>query len=189
MGIATGRTGRLPVQPLSRPVRRNDIIETEQTQRQTERTDVDGNSQPNLSLSPNDVDSKVLIDNSRNIYIPIQLGCGIRVLCRPEVLTRCPLILNDLNSDLCQCLSILPRSVHHLVRRTQVWVNLSYSYGLRDRPVVLNHSAAHHHEAWLFWCVFMSQMRVIIAVCRSISSHFFYSDESIPGLVIDPIKP
>jgi hypothetical protein len=150
MGIATGTAGGLPVPTLSPPVSRINIVETEQRHRETERTDVDGNSQPNLSLSPN----TALIDNSRNIYIPIQLGCGIRVLCRPDVLTRCPLILKDLDTDLCQCLSILPRSVHHLVRRTQIWVNLSYSYGLRDRPVVLNHSAAHHHEAWLFWCVF-----------------------------------
>jgi hypothetical protein len=152
MGIATGTAGGLPVPTLSPPVSRINIAETEQRHRETERTDVDGNSQPNHSLSPNIVDST--IDNSRNVYIPIQLGCGIRVLCRPDVLTRCPLILKDLNTDLCQCLSILPRSVHHLVKKTQIWVNLSYSYGLRDCPVVLNHSAAHHHEAWLFWCVF-----------------------------------
>jgi hypothetical protein len=156
MGVATGTAGSLPIPPLPPPVSRSDVLETEQTHRETERTNVDGNSHSNLSLSPNIVDSAALIDNSRNIYIPIQLGCGIRVLCRPEVLTRCPLILKDLNSDLCQCLSILPRSVHHLVRRTQVWLNLSYSYGPRDRPVVLNHSVAHHHEAWLFWCVFMT---------------------------------
>jgi hypothetical protein len=168
MEIASGTAGGLSFPPLSLPVR-SDVLETEQTHRETERTNVDGNSRPNLSLSPDIVDSAALIDNSRNIYIPIQLGCGITVMCRPEVLTRCPLILKDLNSDLGQCLSILPRSVRHLVRRTQVWVNLSYSYGPRDRPLVLNHSVAHHHEAWLFWCVFMTWIRVIN--CHSIS-HF-----------------
>jgi hypothetical protein len=162
MGVPTGKAGGLPVPTLSPPVSRINIVEREQTHRKFERTDVDGNSQPNHLSSPNIVDSTItaLIDNSRNIYIPIQLGCGIRVLCRPDVLTRCPLILKDLNTDLFQCLSILPRSVHHLVRRTQIWVNLSYSYGLRDRPVVLNHSAAHHHEAWLFWCVFFVQFEL-----------------------------
>lgn len=103
----------------------------------------------------------VLIDNTRHIYIPVKLTCGVRVLCRPEVLRRCPLILHDLNTDLRQCLSILPPSVHALVRRTQVWVNHSYSYGPRNHPVILNHSTAHHHEAWLMWYVQVLQLHTV----------------------------
>jgi hypothetical protein len=143
MGVATV-TGDAQVPPPSTPASRNEIVETGRR-----------HPQPNLSSSPNIIASATLIDNSRNPYIPIQLGCGVRALCRPDVLTQCPLILKDLNSDLCQCMSILPRSVHHLVLRTDIWLNLSYKFGPRDRPVVLNHSAAHHHEAWLLWCVFI----------------------------------
>lgn len=39
------------------------------------------------------------IDNSHKVYIPLRLSCGLVVQCRPEVLVHCPLVLQDLNSD------------------------------------------------------------------------------------------
>jgi hypothetical protein len=91
------------------------------------------------------------IDNSRNTYSPVRLRCGVELMCRPEVLDSCPEILEHLNTDLSQCLEILPISVRALVRRTRVWVNRSYCYGRCDRPEQINHTTAHHHEAWLLW--------------------------------------
>lgn len=96
-------------------------------------------------------ESSMLIDNSRNTYHPVRLRCGVRAMCRPEVLGSCPSLLEHLNADLVQCLQILPVSVHALVRRTLIWVNLTYCYGRRDRPEHINHTTAHHHEAWLLW--------------------------------------
>jgi len=40
------------------------------------------------------------IDNSQKVYVPVRLSCGVSVLCRPEVLVKCPMILQDLNSDM-----------------------------------------------------------------------------------------
>ena len=91
------------------------------------------------------------IDNSRNLYIPLRLLCGVQVMCRPEVLRSCPAILQYLNCDLVQCFKILPVSVRALVRRTRIWVNLTYCYGRCDHPEHTNHTTAHHHEAWLIW--------------------------------------
>jgi hypothetical protein len=115
-------------------------------------------------LSLDEATPTTLIDNSRNLYIPIKLSCGVRVLCRPEVLRQCPLVIHDLNADLYECLKILPPSVHALVRRTQVWVNATYSYGPRRKPMVLNHSTAHHHEAWLLW--YVSLILRILTCCQ-----------------------
>lgn len=96
-------------------------------------------------------DSSSMIDNSVLVYIPMKLRCGVTVQCRPDVLARCPSVLRDLNKDVQGCLDVLPRSVHGLVRRTQIWVNTTYYYGHREKPRNVNHSTAHHHEGWLFW--------------------------------------
>jgi hypothetical protein len=94
----------------------------------------------------------MLIDNSHNIYVLVRLrSCNMQAMCRPEVLDECPSILEHLNADLVQCLQLLPVSVRALVRRTRIWVNLSYCYGRYDLPEHINHTTAHHHEAWLLW--------------------------------------
>lgn len=90
-----------------------------------------------------------MIDNSTLTYLPMHLSCGVTAYCRPDVLTRCPQILRDLDLDVKQCLSILPRSTHRLVRRTNIWVNTTYYYGPSTKPNNVNHSTAHHHQAWL----------------------------------------
>ena len=90
-----------------------------------------------------------MIDNSKLTYIPMHLSCGVTVQCRPDVLIRCPQVLRDINHDLTQCLNILPKSTHSLVRRTNIWVNTTYYYGPRSNPVHVNYSTAHHHEGWL----------------------------------------
>jgi hypothetical protein len=94
-----------------------------------------------------------MIDNSQTTYIPVTLRCGMAAMCRPDVLNLCPEILDHLNSDLNQCLEILPGSVRALVRRTRIWVNRSYWHGPRDRPENVNHTTTHHHKEWLIWCV------------------------------------
>ena len=62
---------------------------------------------------------------------------------------ECPTILRDLNHDLMECLSVLPPSVHNLVRRTQIWLNVTYSYGPKDNPKNVKHTTTHHFAAWL----------------------------------------
>ena len=89
------------------------------------------------------------IDNTTLVYIPVRLPCGVETCCAPEVLSHCPMVLRSLQTDLVQILRILPWSVHSLVKRTKIWVNANYAYGLRDNPRVLRHSTAHHHEGWL----------------------------------------
>jgi hypothetical protein len=98
-----------------------------------------------------DISYNGLIDNSSLIYHPIKLKCGVRVMCRPIVLMQCPEVLQDLEEDCQACLRTLPRSVHKLIRRTPIWVNATYQYGPVYRPILLNHSTAHHHESWLRW--------------------------------------
>jgi hypothetical protein len=93
----------------------------------------------------------ILIDNSCHLYHPVRLRCGVTLMCRPEVLVCCPMIMEYLNSDVSKCLQILPVSVRSLVRRTRIWVNLTYCYGRCDQPEYVNHTTAHHHEAWLLW--------------------------------------
>jgi hypothetical protein len=93
----------------------------------------------------------LLIDNSQNVYHPVRLSCGVVLSCRPAVLTQCPSIVKVLERDIQQCLSILPASVSALVRRTRIWVNLTYQYGSVERPQTVNHTTTHHHEAWLLW--------------------------------------
>jgi hypothetical protein len=104
-----------------------------------------------LSDSSNSIPT---IDNTTLVYIPIRLPCGVDILCSPEVLSRCPMVLRSLQTDLVQILKVLPWSVHSLVQRTKIWVNASYAYGSRDDPRVLRHSTAHHQEGWLIhWYV------------------------------------
>ena len=45
-----------------------------------------------------------MIDNTALLYLPLRLRCGVMTMCRPEVLGRCPEVLDDLNGDLMQCL-------------------------------------------------------------------------------------
>jgi hypothetical protein len=95
-----------------------------------------------------------MIDNTALVYIPIRLPCGVQVLCAPEVLSGCPMVLRSLQTDLVHSLKVLPWSVHNVVRRIQIWVNATYAYGSRDDPRVLRHSTAHHQEGWLIhWYV------------------------------------
>lgn len=108
-------------------------------------------------------DSASLIDNSVLVYIPMQLKCGVTVQCRPDVLARCPSVLKILNRDVERCLEVLPPSVHNLVRRTNIWVNTTYYYGHRDKPRNVNHSTAHHHEGWLFWCVTLGSCVLLVS--------------------------
>ena len=107
----------------------------------------------NRSFSREWIESKQtppqMIDNSNLTYIPIHLMCGVTVQCRPDVLTRCPQILRDLEADVRQCLSVLPKSTHSLVRRTNIWVSTTYYYGPSSDPHHVNHTTTHHHEAWL----------------------------------------
>jgi hypothetical protein len=116
------------------------------------------------SSSSSSPPSLVLIDNSRNVYIPVHLQCGVQVMCRTDVLFVCPLILRDLNTDLRQALEILPTSVHALVRRTHVWVNHTYAYGPQHEPIVMNHSTAHHHEGWLLWYAYTTQTNMSLFI-------------------------
>lgn len=92
------------------------------------------------------------IDNTRRTYVPITLTSGNTVHCSPEVLSSCPMILRSIQTDLLEILRILPWSVHSLVKRTNIWVNLSYSYGTQDDPHILRHSTAHHERGWLVSC-------------------------------------
>ena len=92
-----------------------------------------------------------MIDKTALLYLLLRLRCGVMIMCRPEVLGRCPEVLRDLNGNLMQCLRVLPRSVHGLPRRTKVWVNASYRYGPIDKPRRVSHSTAHHYGGWLVW--------------------------------------
>lgn len=94
---------------------------------------------------------RAIIDNSSNVYMEVALSCGVTALCAPDVLISYPSVLYDLESDLMDCLRILPRSVHRLIRRTRIWVNASYRYGSVHDPVIVNHTTAHHHPGWLAW--------------------------------------
>jgi hypothetical protein len=106
-------------------------------------------SSTTTSIQPGD--STHLIDNSKNHYVPIKLNCGVKLCCSPRVLSQCSGVLCQLEADLKQCLQILPKSTHGLIRRTVIWVNVSYNYGPREHPIPLNHLTAHHHEGWLLW--------------------------------------
>mmetsp|Transcript_24813 Transcript_24813/g.58882 ORF Transcript_24813/g.58882 Transcript_24813/m.58882 type:complete len:609 (-) Transcript_24813:116-1942(-) len=90
-----------------------------------------------------------VIDNRNLTYVPIRLTCGSTVLCSPQTLASCPMILRSLQVDVTECLKVLPKSVHKLVKRTPIWVNASYQYGDKRDPHMLNHSTTHHSTIWL----------------------------------------
>lgn len=90
-----------------------------------------------------------MIDNSENVYIPFHLKCGLTAQCSLEVFDVVPQILDVIEKDVFNCIKALPASVHELVRRTNIWINVTYSYGQSDHPTVLKHTAAHHYEKWL----------------------------------------
>jgi hypothetical protein len=89
------------------------------------------------------------IDNSCRFYIPIRLQCGIDAYCGDNVLEQCPFVLDDLDSDLTDCLRLLPSSTHALIRRTRIYLNLTYAYGPCDNPIIVNHATTHHSAGWL----------------------------------------
>ena len=89
------------------------------------------------------------IDNAQLTYSSIRLPCDVEVMVAPDVLSQHPMVLRTLQVDLTQCLKVLPYSVHPLIKRTKIWVNLSYVYGTRGRQKCLKHSTFHHEEGWL----------------------------------------
>ena len=103
----------------------------------------------------------VRIENRQTIYIPIQLDCGITVMCHPDIFNprqQCfHHIRTILQTDVSYCLQILPGSVRSLVRRTNIWLNVQnycYSYDPQTKqPIYVNHITTHHHVAWLLWYV------------------------------------
>jgi len=137
-----------PLPPLCDEMMRHPQLNAQQQDKDSARCCNSSSNPPRTVES----DTCPVIDNSRNIYLPLQLRCGVTVLCRPEAIMHCPQVLQDLNTDLQQCFRIMPWSVHNLIRRTRIWINLNYRYGPYDKPVSLSHSTAHHHEGWLIWC-------------------------------------
>ena len=141
--------GSRPVNPSnanSRPESFHEIIDS-------------GTFSDTVSFMPQDTDSdnelrrgsEHKVDNSRLNYVDVPLRCGCIAMCRTNVLTTCPSVLQDLNRDLTQCLEMTPRSVHNFIKRTKIWVNLTYSYGPQDNPRFLSHTTAHHGKEWLLW--------------------------------------
>lgn len=85
-----------------------------------------------------------LIDNSSHRYERLILSTDVEVCYRPE----CPEhIFNILEEDIEGCLAVLPKSVHHLVRRTKIWVNDVYQR--RHGENFLKHLICHHDDEWL----------------------------------------
>ena len=91
-----------------------------------------------------------IIDNRKLVYIPVHLVSGICAYCSPDVLKHCPMVLREIQVDLVKVFSILPVSVHSLLRRTNLWLNYNgYAYGPKANPRILRHVTTHHHPAWL----------------------------------------
>jgi len=91
-----------------------------------------------------------IIDNRTLEYIPVRLKCGICAYCSPDVLKHCPMILRSIQADISNAFSVLPVSVHSLLRRTNLWLNYNgYAYGPKANPRILRHVTTHHHPAWL----------------------------------------
>lgn len=99
----------------------------------------------------NDENQPKMIDNSNLLYISLSLPCGVEVRARPGVLSNCPAILHELDQDLKECLALLPKSVHRLIKRTRIWINESYMFGPIDKPHKVNCGTTHHAEEWLNW--------------------------------------
>jgi hypothetical protein len=91
-----------------------------------------------------------IIDNRKLVYVPIRLACGVCAYCSPDVLRHCPMVLRSIQADLSGAFSMLPVSVHSLLRRTRIWLNYNgYAYGPKAHPRILRHVTTHHHPAWL----------------------------------------
>lgn len=58
-------------------------------------------------------------------------------------------MLDILENDLKACFRVLPGSVHEMIRRTNIWLNVDYVYGDVHTPTVVKHSTAHHFDTWL----------------------------------------
>lgn len=103
-----------------------------------------------------------IIDNRRLVYVPVKLACGISAYCSPDVLKHCPMVLRSIQADISRALSVLPVSVHSLVRRTKLWLNYNgYLYGPVANPQILRHVTTHHHPAWLVECACDSPQKAI----------------------------
>lgn len=108
--------------------------------------------QPESTQKPNAAKTAIMIDNTQHVYIRVTLKQSqIKAHCRPAVLSACPQILQDLDDDLCECLRILPKSVHPMIRRTCIWINAQYAVGPIENPASLANATTHHHRAWLLW--------------------------------------
>ena len=60
-------------------------------------------------------------------------------------------MVHDLNYDLNECLKVLPKSVHKLVKRTIIWINESYIFGPINKPNNVDFATTHHGKDWLLW--------------------------------------
>ncbi len=120
------------------------------------KTSLESNNKGGISWYTDKMDnssSTTIIDNSRNVYIPFHLKCGLTAQCSLDVFEQCPTILDIIEEDAYNCLRVLPSSVHDLVRRTKIWINVSYVYGHCSQPKVLKHMNTHHYVQWLEWYV------------------------------------
>ena len=90
-----------------------------------------------MTLNNNDINNCTeFIDNRSLTYVPIRLACGNVCMCSPQTLAACPMVLRSLQVDITEALKVLPRSVHRIVTRTNIWVNASYEYGDKRDPYV-----------------------------------------------------
>ena len=110
---------------------------------------------------------RLLIDNRQTVYIPIQLRCGVTVMCHQDIFRQLPppppqwfhQIRTILQTDVSYCLHILPVSVRSFIRRTKLWLNVQnyYYYDPQtNQPIYVNHTTTHHHVAWLQWYVYLA---------------------------------
>jgi hypothetical protein len=101
-----------------------------------------------------DNERSLFVDNSFLQYAPIRLEkSGVICMCRPNVI-RHPYflrIVGILDADVVSCLKVLPISVHNLVLRTKLWINLGphYTYGRIENATLAKHTTTHHHTEWL----------------------------------------
>mmetsp|Transcript_15849 Transcript_15849/g.18416 ORF Transcript_15849/g.18416 Transcript_15849/m.18416 type:complete len:341 (+) Transcript_15849:91-1113(+) len=92
------------------------------------------------------------MDNTQNIYVPFHLKCGINAHCSLDVFNQCPEILEIVEEDMFAILRVLPPSLHKLIKKTNIWINVTYVYGSFDNPKVMKHTVTHHFQEWLM-CV------------------------------------
>lgn len=96
-----------------------------------------------------------MIDNRSRRYHCLKIDCGnggkvSLMLDPPTFYSRWKHdFVRVLQRDVIHCFSVLPESVHSLIRHTRIWVNESYVYGLRTQPIYPTHSTAHHHDGFL----------------------------------------